>query len=336
MDLHLHIGTEKTGTTTVQSFLARNRVLLARNGVFVPRSLGSDNHRKLPVLAYDPDFTDEFLRHEGLVEPDLRHAALARWTAAFDAERTASKAQAAVISSEHLQSRLRSDSAVARLRDFLAPRFGRIRVVIYLRDPFATVLSGLSTAIKYGGTGDRVPGPANVYWHNLVNHRQTLERWGAVFGRDNLKVRLFDRAALEGGDLIADFIAACGLPDLDYQRPERLNESLSGLGMALMARVNRRVPVFLEDGTPNPARGDITGMFETHFTEGAAFCPADGMQARYREAFAASNHWVRCEFFPDRDRLFTPVVPPPATALPKPDELDRIAAMIADMWLRGG
>lgn len=36
----LHIGTEKTGTTTLQSFLSKNRDALSKQGIIYPKSPG--------------------------------------------------------------------------------------------------------------------------------------------------------------------------------------------------------------------------------------------------------------------------------------------------------
>ena len=47
----LHIGTEKTGTTSIQKFLATNRTLLKANGVLYPLSPGKVNHIGLEAYA---------------------------------------------------------------------------------------------------------------------------------------------------------------------------------------------------------------------------------------------------------------------------------------------
>jgi hypothetical protein len=343
MDLLLHIGTEKTGTTTLQSFLALNRDLLADHRVWVPKSpvpksLPYCNHRKLVALANDDDFIDDFIKRQKLLDPAQRKRAKQGWLEAFDKEQAGTNTcTRAVISSEHFQSRLRQEHEIARLHALLSRRFARITVVIYLRDPYATALSALSTAIRVGGTQEIVPPPNNVYWHNLVHHRQTLERWGRVFGRANLRVRLFERDAFAGSDLVQDFITACDLPALEYQTPAPLNETLSGSGMALLARVNRLIPPFLADNSPNPYRHGIVPYFSRHFTAQSPPNIPARQQQLYQEAFADSNEWVRQKFFPDRQHLFAPrptMSPEPA---PHPNQsadenLDRIAALIADIW----
>ena len=62
VDLVLHIGTEKTGTTSIQEFLKKNMVRLRENGVYIPQSpmVGYGNHRWIPLIANNDDFSDEF------------------------------------------------------------------------------------------------------------------------------------------------------------------------------------------------------------------------------------------------------------------------------------
>ena len=63
VDLVLHIGTEKTGTTSIQEFLKKNRDKLRKKGVYIPQSpmVGNGNHRWIPSLANNDDFSDDFV-----------------------------------------------------------------------------------------------------------------------------------------------------------------------------------------------------------------------------------------------------------------------------------
>ena len=47
----LHIGTEKTGTSSVQHFLSKNRVALAAEGVVYPRFTGPNGGSQWGVVA---------------------------------------------------------------------------------------------------------------------------------------------------------------------------------------------------------------------------------------------------------------------------------------------
>ncbi len=331
--LTLHIGTEKTGTTTLQRFLALNRERLAGQGILVPARLGGDSHRRLPAIANDDAYVDEFFRAEGLADIAARRAAKDRWWQDFSDEVATSGAGRVLVSSEHLHSRLQRDAEVARLRALLIELFDRIDVVLYIREPLQAAVSLFSTSVKAGVVHDRMPGPDNAYFNNVANHRATIERWSAVFGEHALTVRLFDRSAFRDGDLIADFIAAADLPAVEYVRPGVQNETLSHLGLELLHRVNRMVPQFRSDGRPNRNRRSLQALFERHFSEGPRYVPPHAVAEAYDAAFAASNEWVRARFFPDRPRLFPerPAATPSKLPLPAED-LDRLTALFVELW----
>ncbi|MEL4896014.1 hypothetical protein [Crocosphaera sp. Alani8] len=55
MRAFLHIGTEKTGTTTIQNFLVKNREKLLSRSYLYPSFSGRSNHSSLVVLATKSD-----------------------------------------------------------------------------------------------------------------------------------------------------------------------------------------------------------------------------------------------------------------------------------------
>lgn len=334
MQVTLHIGTEKTGTTTVQSFLAHNRKPLAAAGVLVPLSLGETNHRLLPGIVNEDDFVDDLFRQRNLLDLPARKAAKARWRDAFIEEVREAGLPRVVISSEHLQSRLHQDSELERLRDLLAELFDEIRICVYLRAPLATAVSLYSTAVKYGSASPAMPGPKNPYFRNVIDHKKTLQRWARVFGREALTVRLFGRQEFVGGDLIEDFASVCDLPLNGLRRPERENESLSALGIALLSRINAHIPLLNDQGGINPARGPLAAFFEAHFSSGDPYTPPPELAEAYEAEFAEVDEWVRTHYFPERERLFAPHTPPAAEPARFDEaDLDRIAGAMAEMWM---
>lgn len=340
MEAILHIGTEKTGSTTIQSFLNLNRESFRHEGVLIPLSLGQTNHRLLPGIVSDDDYIDDLFRLRGLLDREARREAKARWRKQFLKEVRMADLPRTVISSEHLQSRLQTEDDLLRLRDLLGEVFDRIRICIYLRAPIMTAVSLYSTAVKYGSTSKRVPGPDTPYFRNIVDHRSTLQRWSAVFGRENITVRIFDRQEFEGGNLIDDFISACDLPRLEFERPEIENESLNHIGLSILCRMNRHVPEFTDEGLANSHRASIIPFFEKHFSEGPLLVADSDLIRAYEREFADSDEWVRAHFFPEKDRLF----PPYEKHLKNPEggraiqdgELQQIVDAMTDLWLSRG
>lgn len=333
MELSLHIGTEKTGTSTIQRFLAINRQALAKAGVLVPRSLGETNHRILPAIVNNDEFIDDFIRNTGLLHLAERRAKKAHWRAAFIGELSKSDANYCVISSEHLQSRLKTPEELERLSAFLRDLFERIRIILYIRRPIETAVSLYSTAVKYGALHPDVPPPDNPYFRDVVHHAKTIRMWRTAFPQATLCPRLFDKDAFFNGDLLDDFMDACQLPEFPYQRPAIQNESLSILGIELLRRINQKIPVTMNDGHPNPLRKGLVPFFEKYFSSGARLLPSAKMAEWYDQEFAASDEWVRQNFFADRPFLFRP-----ATVRDEPSQdfdpvaIDSLTGALVELW----
>ncbi|HSC18190.1 MAG TPA: hypothetical protein VLC74_04670, partial [Rhizomicrobium sp.] len=119
MELYLHIGTEKTGTTSIQAFMAANRALLKQHRILYPRSPGETNHIGLAGLAQDRERGELWkkLAIRSLEERDLYRQKLADFLSGELGEHSF---RAAIMSNEHCSSRLLSEGEVGALRDFLS------------------------------------------------------------------------------------------------------------------------------------------------------------------------------------------------------------------------
>jgi hypothetical protein len=340
--LVLHIGTEKTGTSTIQRFLHSNRDRLLAEGWTLPRSLGEPDQRHLAALCNDDVFVDAFLRRRGLADSRMRSKARRAWSDAFAKELAAAATPNMVISSEHLSSRLFTPTEMERVRQFLAPYFERIDIMVLLRDPLAAALSLVSTQVQTGYTRGSLPPPPTTWgdgndrsWISVCDHRQTLQRWEAAFpGR--LTVRLYERDGLAGGSILTEMRTILGIGNTSgYAEPERINESLSANGIALLAALNARIPMFV-DGQPNRYRGDLSAWVARFLRSGERLTATPEQRAAYATAFAESNEWVRARYFPERTTLFTPTPSiqhdrAPSKALTE-EEIADIADLIAVLW----
>ncbi|MBV6631881.1 MAG: hypothetical protein KI792_02480 [Alphaproteobacteria bacterium] len=123
-----------------------------------------------------------------------------------------------IVSSEHFHSRFRSEKSISALAGFLNAHFTSIRVVCYLREQSDARLSLYSTALKSGSPLGLVEfnqrlsdlGLDTVYY----DYKASLDRWAAVFGRENLLVRRYGAQWLEWGDSRRDFLRhALGMAD---------------------------------------------------------------------------------------------------------------------------
>ena len=62
----LHIGTQKTGTTSIQKCLKLNKDLLSSNSIFIPSSLdiGNGHHRWITSISNNDSYVDAFIANQ--------------------------------------------------------------------------------------------------------------------------------------------------------------------------------------------------------------------------------------------------------------------------------
>ncbi len=227
MRLCLHIGSEKSGTTSLQKYLGRNRDALRASGFWYPVAFTTREQVHRPL-------TDAVLARELDAQSPLCQA--------FDAEYNEANAAGiatCLVSSEHLHSLLREPSHLEYLRAFLTRYFDPIEVIYYARRQDALLVSMYSTAVLIGATTN--PKPFHVYTgkgHYYFDHYAIAELWSGAFGRDRLTCRIFERNKLKDGDVIDDFEAVVGLDHDPGRVRVSANESLSLIGRHVLLRLN--------------------------------------------------------------------------------------------------
>ncbi len=231
MKLFLHIGTEKTGSTSFQRWGRINRQALAAHGVCYSQSLGPENHRKLYLWALPPDQEDDGYAHSGLNAPAARQVFRRTLPGQFAKEVAQARDKGAhsfVISNEHCHSRLTDEAALLRMRDFLAEHFDDIEILCSLRPQIDVAVSLASTwARGFPVTRaffDTVV-PQNVYYNYLALY----ERWVRVFGAKRITLLPYHRDP----DMSRYLLGRLGLPETGLVVPPRQNEALDVRVMAL-------------------------------------------------------------------------------------------------------
>jgi hypothetical protein len=186
MELILHIGCEKTGTTSVQFWLHRHSEVLRTNGVFYSAVLGRPNNRRISFYGLEPGTQDDQLKVDGITTPEQHSKVRAEIKRQLGEEVSAARALGCrrfVISNEHCHSRQKTIEDVARIHELVAPLFETIRIICLLRPQVEMGLSRASTLSRNGREIsrewiDRDLNPEKLYYR--FDH--LLERWAQVFG----------------------------------------------------------------------------------------------------------------------------------------------------------
>lgn len=300
MELLLHIGTGKTGSTSIQSFLKKNRKRLLEGGTLFPRSLGDSNHYNLFLIAQNSAASDKPMRMRGIVGREQQKIIKAKWRKEFKEEVADSKADRCIVSAEHL-SQLKEDEVLG-LRDFLCGVFNRVKILIYLRDPVDYAVSMYDTALKIGGLRQE---PLPPEYGGPADYKQILRMWSGAFQKENINVRIFDRRELIDGSVVVDFSDATGISLDGLEHSDHFeNRSLNVTGQKILSKINKKLPRTLSNGLMNPERGEIHRVFEEYFHSGPKYAPLPSLVSAYREKFAHSHDWILENFFPGRQELF--------------------------------
>jgi len=228
------------------------------------------------------------------------------------------------LSSEHFQSRLLSLADIKQLRSSLEQAgCSNFRILVYLRDPLKIAMSHHGMAIKKGiHVTESFYRPEHPRISHIVNHRQTLENWSAVFGEQNMDVRLYPEAS--GSEvLIADFLEAVGIEQsqLDMSKQEVRNVNLSAVALEALNQLNAksdRVRLLAEDRW-------LFHQLEKSFA-GRGLSPTAEIVEVFAERFRSEHAQIAKRWFGSKSPLFVAEFKPAAQLTS--EELKRVASQI--------
>ena len=230
----VHIGAPKAGSSAIQGTIHRDRAAIARQGIypFLPSTGPLD--RALSA-RFRPDQTR--------LKPNMRMkfddaASMQDWSRRcweeLEAAVRAERPDYTLLSSEHFFNLPRP----GELLDALGALFSKITLLVYVRDPVAHYVSQTDQQIRGGVRLRDLGTPAGFAYYGAAR----LETYLAAVGRENMVVRNFDRANLEGGDVIADLFAQIARITgrrVDWTAPpRRANESLCRAASAWLLSIN--------------------------------------------------------------------------------------------------
>jgi hypothetical protein len=239
----LHIGTEKSGSTALQSWLYQNSQSLSENGIYLSHSLGFPNNRSF--ASYFAQTLDEWCFKNRIHDSNQKDLYFTSFE--FDLRKELLLAlrrhNVVVITSEHLHSRVTKKDEILGIRDFLLSVFDKVIVVCYFRPQSQMALSLYSTSLKFGHTknlddfmGEVSP---NSYYYNF---ERIAENWSSVFGNENCVFKIYSPKTLKMNNIIIDFIEFLGA-EYDWAIPPQ-NNSNPSLSKKLV-QIYRYINIFI-------------------------------------------------------------------------------------------
>lgn len=223
MNIILHVGSLKTGSTYLQSLIWGNLPILASSGICVPKTgVQSDHHYNIalaagfgyPAARMSEEEADGLLRDVG-------------------AELAASEHETALFSSEHFDIGV-SPKSIARLCKALAEH--RVKVVLYLRNQVDLIQSLYFEHLKWGGVTELSQFAANQLRIGALAYDERVAHWIDA----GVEICVLDYNQ-ERQTLATGFLGAIpGAPPLERLTAPRnaVNESLAPEAMEYLRRMN--------------------------------------------------------------------------------------------------
>ena len=258
---YIHIGLEKTGTTTLQEFFHLNKENLAKDNIHFMSSPGTRNHTDLVAYAYDKTLGDLIVQknlHTSEAKQIFRENFIARFN--DEIHITKSTETNLLVSSEHLSSRVFSKDEIRKLLSLFTENGYQPKIIVYLRRQDQYLLSTYSTWLKSGATAEL---NEKAYKRKRYDYLSLLEMWSEVVGDEHLVVKIFERAKMHDNDLIQDFLKILDIKDnsVYIDPPADLNKSLDSSKLLFLKSINNLVPAVV-DGLKNPLRGELIKALE--------------------------------------------------------------------------
>ena len=334
----IHIGTEKTGTSSIQQFLHDNQKQLKEEGIYYPRAMSKISGSQWAFVAavHQQPWTIDAGRAFQLT--NRRDSDLFRETFAtkLSEEFAALKSpETLLISSEHLFGRLHLRICVARLKELLDPFVESYEVLTYYRRQDRVAVSLLSTRIKSGQSnlGGVLPEPDSAQFKNF-NYFKKCMLWASVFGEDAMNARLYDNALQNSHTIVGDFCEAVGIGINGKVIPKHLNPSLTREGMHFLSTLNKVFPKS-QDGKIDHERvslvQDVVDLCKGKHS------PINRNQARkFYNQFRGGNEALRKRLFPD---LAAPLFEEdfseyPEKASNEPPDYTEAVEIAVELWKR--
>lgn len=219
MRIILHIGTHKTGTSSIQAVCHSMRATLLEQGILYPTITPYNRHSILviPFVQYLPR---EFARRFDKNKEQANIFAQKMWGEIKNEVCKNKQINTIVLSSEHFANVTDVSDFMDKVRSLAAK--SEIDIICYLRRPDDRYLSGVQQTLK---------GKYQLDWPKNSNLLPDLGKWD---GLGRLILTEFDRSKLFDGDVVSDFLKCIGakIPSHNWANLRNENISLSAEAMA--------------------------------------------------------------------------------------------------------
>ena len=213
-ELILHIGTEKTGTTSIQVMLHSHHDELLKEGVLIPQSMFKPSHIQFTVCAFEDEPEHNIWKAVGLRDEAGFTKHCTKVINRIKEEINDYNPKKIIISDEHINIYLDSEKRLSRFKE-LCDEIGVVTsVIIYLRRQDEFRLAMLSEGVKRNNPMLIDPNYILPCYPDIpyrFNYLQIVDKFASLFGKEKIVIRIYDRKSLVSHDICSDFLALTGL-----------------------------------------------------------------------------------------------------------------------------
>ncbi|MBP7972409.1 MAG: hypothetical protein WBB44_05850 [Candidatus Nanopelagicales bacterium] len=286
--LVLHIGTRKTGTTFLQSYLHENVAQLKKQGWSYPEFVEERNHLEFALLFHDK--VSGIHRMRGMPDRAAINRNAQKW--ADQLRKHVRPNSRWIITSEMFSTRLQTVGEVQNAVTFLRQFFDDITVVLFVRRQEFMFPSVYSQSVKNGFSPTWSWGFCKKRLSKL-DYQTMYERWNGANGVDEMVVVPFLESDKANADRLPEqFSEATGIKfGQDWVMPPEFhsNQSLSAEGIAFLRVVNPYIPLMRADNTSNRYQRELVIERLMELTPGPSIRPDAEIQARIIDHYKPSN-----------------------------------------------
>lgn len=188
-EIYIHIGTHKTGTTSLQQFFAINQALLKKKGIRYPltANMSKVDHRRLVLSFYPNDGLPYCKAIDDVKEP------CEEWRTVLESK----DEKKILISSEHFFTC--TPTIISEIRKITAQY--RVWIVCYIRRQDELEESWYNQSVKGFRNSGSLPISEGEY-----NTRKHFSDWQDIFGTQSLIVRPYEKEQFYQGNIFSDFL----------------------------------------------------------------------------------------------------------------------------------
>jgi len=291
--VYFHVGTTKTGSTSIQNFLIENRGVLERNEVAL-------------YTGHEKDPADQ-LR--------VRRAFCGGVDASFYAPGAEICPESTIILTEEVvwfslwQPRRQQgfSTLISRMQEF-----ADVKIILYLRRQDNFMMSSYQECLKYGwlqGKSCRQEMRKNS--EPSWQYRARLEWLIPLVGRENIIIRPFEKGQFAGGSLMEDFMNSVGLKLTDEYT---LSDERGNVGLSpFVAEILRCLSFYKQEAST------YERLVEFAFDQGGPYLSGEqrhnylpaGDRHQLMQRFEEANQWIAREMLGREDGvLFYEPLPP--------------------------